>query len=163
MKRVAIITSSDAGYAGEREDKSGPAIKEIAEKEGYQVVSMDILPDDRDMLAAEMARIADEGIAELLLTTGGTGFSPRDCMPEATMDISERMVPGIPEAIRAYSMTITPRAMLSRATACIRKQTLIINLPGSPKAVKESLEYILPSLQHGLEILTGAATNCARK
>ena len=84
-------------------------------------------------------------------------------MPEATMDISERMVPGIPEAIRAYSMTITSRAMLSRATACIRKQTLIINLPGSPKAVKESLEYILPSLQHGLEILTGAATNCARK
>ena len=104
-----------------------------------------------------------EGIAELLLTTGGTGFSPRDCLAEATMDISERMVPGIPEAIRAYSMTITPRAMLSRATACIRKQTLIINLPGSPKAVKESLEYILPSLQHGLEILTGAATNCARK
>mgnify|MGYP002131068572 CR=1 FL=1 len=103
MKRVAIITSSDMGYQGKREDLSGPAIKKIAEREGYQVVSMDILPDDRDMLAAEMARIADEGIAELLLTTGGTGFSPRDCMPEATMDISERMVPGIPEAIRRNS------------------------------------------------------------
>ena len=102
------------------------------------------------MLAKEMARIADEHVAELLLTTGGTGFSPRDCMPEATMDIAERMVPGIPEAIRAYSMTITPRAMLSRAAACIRKGTLIINLPGSPKAVRESLKYILPSLGHGL-------------
>ena len=161
--RAAILTSSDSGYAGEREDLSGPTIRKILENNGYEVVHTILLPDDRDMLAAEMARIADEGIAELLLTTGGTGFSPRDCMPEATMDISERMVPGIPEAIRAYSMTITPRAMLSRATACIRKQTLIINLPGSPKAVKESLEYILPSLQHGLEILTGAATNCARK
>ena len=112
------------------------------------------------MLAAEMARIADEGIAELLLTTGGTGFSPRDCMPEATRDVSERMVPGIPEAIRAYSMTITPRAMLSRATACIRKQTLIINLPGSPKAVKESLEFLLPNLEHGLGILTNRENEC---
>lgn len=163
MKRVAIITSSDMGYQGKREDLSGPAIKEIVEREGYQVVSMDILPDDRSMLSKRMAEIADENLAELILTTGGTGFSPRDVMPEATEDITERKVPGIPEAIRAYSMTITPRAMLSRATACIRKQTLIINLPGSPKAVKESLEYILPSLQHGLEILTGAATNCARK
>lgn len=163
MKRVAIITSSDMGYQGKREDLSGPAIKEIVEREGYQVVSMDILPDDRSMLSKRMAEIADENLAELILTTGGTGFSPRDVMPEATEDITERKVPGIPEAIRAYSMTITPRAMLSRATACIRKQTLIINLPGSPKAVKESLEYILPSLQHGLEILTGTATNCARK
>ena len=163
MKRVAIITSSDMGYQGKREDLSGPAIKEIVEREGYQVVSMDILPDDRSMLSKRMAEIADENLAELILTTGGTGFSPRDVMPEATEDITERKVPGIPEAIRAYSMTITSRAMLSRATACIRKQTLIINLPGSPKAVKESLEYILPSLQHGLEILTGAATNCARK
>ena len=161
--RAAILTSSDSGYAGEREDLSGPAIRELLEANGYEVVHTILLPDDRKMLAEEMARIADKGLAELLLTTGGTGFSPRDCMPEATMDIAERMVPGIPEAIRAYSMTITPRAMLSRAAACIRKQTLIINLPGSPKAVKESLEYILPSLQHGLEILTGAATNCARK
>ena len=130
------------------------------EANDYEVVHTILLPDDRDMLAAEMTRIADEGIAELLLTTGGTGFSPRDCMPEATMDISERMVPGIPEAIRAYSMTITPRAMLSRATACIRKQTLIINLPGSPKAVKESLEFLLPNLEHGLGILTNRENEC---
>ena len=122
-----------------------------------------MLPDERKMLAAEMARIADEGLAELILTTGGTGFSPRDCMPEATMDATERLVPGIPEAMRTYSMTITPRAMLSRATAGIRKATLIINLPGSPKAVRESLEYILPALEHGLEILTGQASDCARK
>lgn len=159
--KAAVITSSDSGYRGEREDKSGPEICRILKENGYEIVHTILLPDDRKMLADEMARIADEGLAQLILTTGGTGFSPRDCMPEATMDIAERMVPGIPEAMRAYSMTITPRAMLSRAAACIRRQTLIINLPGSPKAVKESLEYIIPSLQHGLEILTGEATNCA--
>ena len=163
MKRVAIITSSDMGFQGKREDLSGPAIKEIAEREGYQVVSMDILPDDRAMLSRRIAEIADENQAELILTTGGTGFSPRDVMPEATEDITERKVPGIPEAIRAYSMTITKRAMLSRATAGIRKKTLIINLPGSPKAVKESLEYIIGALDHGIEIMTGEAGNCARQ
>lgn len=163
MKRVAIITSSDTGYRGEREDLSGPAIKEIVEKEGYEVVSMEILPDDREILAARMAEIADEGMAELLLTTGGTGFSPRDVMPEATEDIIERRVPGIPEAMRAYSLTITKRAMLSRAAAGIRRQTLIINLPGSPKAVRESLEYIIAALGHGIEIMTGEAGNCGSK
>ena len=123
MKRVAIITSSDMGYQGKREDLSGPAIKEIAEREGYQVVSMDILPDDRAMLSRRMAEIADENQAELILTTGGTGFSPRDVMPEATEDITERKGSGNPrKAIRAYSMTITKRAMLSRATAGIRKK-----------------------------------------
>ncbi len=160
--KAAIITASDSGYAGQREDKSGPLIKQILEENGYQVVHEILLPDDRTRLSQEMARIADNEVAELLLTTGGTGFSPRDCTPEATMDITERIVPGIPEAMRAYSLTITPRAMLSRATAGIRKSTLIINLPGSPKAVKESLEYILPALTHGLEILTGQSTNCAR-
>ena len=154
--RAAIITSSDSGYAGEREDKSGSVIQEILEANDYEVVHTILLPDDRKMLA-------DEGIAELIVTTGGTGFSPRDCMPEATKDIIEREVPGIPEAMRAYSMTITPRAMLSRAAAGIRKGTLIVNLPGSPKAVRESLEYIIPALEHGLQILTGEATNCARK
>lgn len=161
--RAAIITSSDSGYAGQREDLSGPMIREIAEANGYDVVHMILLPDDRKMLAQEMIRIADEGIAELILTTGGTGFSQRDCMPEATLDAAERLVPGIPEAMRAFSLAITPRAMLSRASAGIRKSTLIVNLPGSPKAVKECLEYIIPSLQHGLEILTGEAANCARK
>ena len=162
MKRVAIITSSDTGYRGEREDLSGPAVKEIVEAAGYRVVSMDILPDEREMLAARMAELADKNLAELILNTGGTGFSPRDVMPEATEDIVERRVPGIPEAMRAYSMTITKRAMLSRAAAGIRKQTLIINLPGSPKAVKESLSYIIDALGHGIEILTGEAGNCAR-
>ena len=161
--RAAIITSSDSGYAGKREDVSGPVIAEMVREAGYEVVWQKVLPDDQTMLEEAMKEICDEGKADLLLTTGGTGFSPRDVMPEATLAVAERMVPGIPEAMRAYSMTITPRAMLSRAAACIRKGTLIINLPGSPKAVKESLGYILPSLQHGLEILTGEATNCARK
>lgn len=163
MKRAAIITSSDSGYRGEREDLSGPAIREILEREGYQVVSMEILPDDRTKLGEKMKEIADNGLAELILTTGGTGFSQRDVMPEATEDIIEHRVPGIPEAMRAYSMTITRRAMLSRAAAGIRKKTLIINLPGSPKAVKESLEYIIGALDHGIEILTGEASDCARK
>ena len=163
MKRAAIITASDSGYRGEREDLSGPAIKEILEREGYKVISMDILPDDQVMLAGKMQEIADSEKAELILTTGGTGFSERDVTPEATEEVIERKVPGIPEAIRAYSMTITKRAMLSRATAGIRGKTLIVNLPGSPKAVRESLEYIIDALAHGLEILSGEARDCARK
>ena len=162
MKRVAVITASDKGYKGEREDLSGPAVKEIVEAAGYQVVSMDILPDDREMLGARMAEIADLGLAELILTTGGTGFSQRDVTPEATEDVIERRVPGIPEAMRAFSLTITKRAMLSRATAGIRKRTLIINLPGSPKAVRESLEVVMDSLGHGIEILAGEAGECGR-
>lgn len=162
MKRAAVITASDTGYRGEREDFSGPTACEIVEKAGYKVVFTELLPDDRQMLSRRMAQIADEGLAELILTTGGTGFSPRDVTPEATEDVIERKVPGIPEAIRAYSMTITKRAMLSRATAGIRKKTLIINLPGSPKAVRESLEYILDSLEHGIEIMTEEAGDCAR-
>ena len=162
MKRVAVITASDKGYKGEREDLSGPAVKEIVEAAGYQVVSMDILPDDREMLGARMAEIADLELAELILTTGGTGFSQRDVTPEATEDVIERRVPGIPEAMRAFSLTITKRAMLSRATAGIRKKTLIINLPGSPKAVRESLEVVMESLGHGIEILTGEAGECGR-
>ena len=163
MKRAAIITASDSGYRGEREDKSGPAIREILEKEGYEVVAMELLPDDRAMIAGKLQEIADSGSTDLILTTGGTGFSQRDVTPEATEEVIERRVPGIPEAMRAYSMTITKRAMLSRATAGIRGTTLIINLPGSPKAVRESLEYIIGALDHGLEILSGEATDCAAK
>ena len=160
--RVAVITSSDSGYRGEREDLSGPAIRKIVEEAGDRVVFYRILPDDRKLLAEEMARMADSGEADLILTTGGTGFSPRDIMPEATLDIGERQVPGIPEAMRAYSMQFTPRAMLSRAASVIRRRTLIINLPGSPKAVGECLEYIYPQLEHGIDILTGRTGNCAR-
>ena len=163
MRRVAIITSSDSGYRGEREDLSGPTIQEIVEANGYEVVSMQILPDDRTMLAEAMKKIADENLAELILTTGGTGFSQRDCTPEATEDVIERRVPGIPEAMRAYSMQFTKRAMLTRAAAGIRKTTLIVNLPGSPKAVRECLEYVIDSLAHGIDILTGEVSNCARK
>ena len=158
MKRVAVITSSDKGYRGEREDLSGPAVKEIMKAAGYEVVSVDVLPDDRGMLGSRMAEIADLGLAELILT----GFSQRDVTPEATEDVIERRVPGIPEAMRAFSLTITKRAMLSRATAGIRKGTLIVNLPGSPKAVRECLEVIIEALGHGIEILTGDAGECGR-
>lgn len=163
MFKAAIITSSDKGSKGEREDLSGPAIKEIIEENGYVVTSYKILPDDQAMLEEEMKRLADEHIAEVIFTTGGTGFSPRDVTPEATIAVCDRLVPGIPEAMRAYSMTITPNGMLSRAAAGIRKETLIINMPGSPKAVKESLEYILKPLAHGLKILLGEDGECARK
>lgn len=160
--RVAVITSSDSGFAGEREDASGPVISRIVKEFGYKVVFETILPDDINMLYDEMKHLCDNNTADLILTTGGTGFSQKDCMPEATQRVSERMVPGIPEAMRVYSMKITKRAMLSRATCGIRKNTLILNLPGSPKAVEECLTYVLPELKHGLNILTGIDNNCAR-
>lgn len=162
MYRVGIITSSDKGAAGEREDLSGPMIRSLLSEEQYQVVSYRILPDDRQLLEKEMKRLCDEEACDLVLTTGGTGFSPRDITPEATLAVCDRQAPGIAEAIRAYSMTITKRAMLSRAASGIRGKSLIINLPGSPKAVKEALEYILDTLPHGLDILTGKAGECGR-
>lgn len=163
MFRVAIVTLSDKGAAGERTDESGAVIREIAEQNGYEVVSYTLLPDDRERISAELRRLCDENVAELVLTTGGTGFSPRDCTPEATLDVAERLAPGIAEAMRYSSLNITKRAMLSRAVAAIRGRTLIVNLPGSPKAVRENLEYVIPALGHGLEILTGRAGECARK
>jgi molybdopterin adenylyltransferase len=161
--RVAVITSSDSGYAGEREDLSGPCVCEIAQTFGAEIVYTNLLPDTQEILEEELKKICDDHLADLLLTTGGTGFSKRDCMPEATLAVAERMVPGIPEAMRAYSMQFTKRAMLSRAAAGIRKETLMINLPGSPKAVRECLEYIFPELCHGVDILTGKTKNCGRK
>ena len=160
MRRAAVITSSDSGSRGERDDISGQVICEILEREGYQLVYRNLLPDERELLAAEMARIADEDIADLILTTGGTGFSPRDFTPEATQDVCQRMVPGIPEAMRACSMQVTKRGMLSRQAAGIRNRTLIVNLPGSPKAVRECLEYVIGALGHGIDILRGDAGNC---
>lgn len=161
MIKVGIITASDKGSRGEREDKSGVVIKEMVEAQGFKVVDYVILPDERDQLAETMKTWCDEKRVDLILTTGGTGFAKRDCTPEATLDIVEKQVPGIPEAMRYYSLQITPRAMLSRAAAGIRKDTLIINLPGSPKAVRENLESIMGSLQHGIEILIGSASECA--
>lgn len=162
MFKVAILTASDRSFAGQREDVSTQVVKELVEQAGYQVVCCTLLPDERDQLAAEMRRICDGKIADLLLTTGGTGFSPRDCMPEATMDVAERLAPGLAEAMRYASMNITKRAMLSRAVSVIRGGTLIINLPGSPKAARENLTFILSELNHGLEILTGRVHDCAR-
>ena len=162
MYRAYVITASDSGWAGEREDRSGPAARELLTEAGYADGGYILLPDDREALAAELRRICDGDLADLVVTTGGTGFSPRDCTPEATMDVVERPPPGIAEAMRYYSLSITPRAMLSRGAAGIRGGTLIVNLPGSPKAVRECLSYILPALGHGLEILRGDASNCAR-
>jgi molybdenum cofactor synthesis domain-containing protein len=159
--RVAIITVSDRCSKGEREDSSGNVVREIAEKHGYKTASYAILPDEQALLEKEMARLCDEGLADLILTTGGTGFSPRDRTPEATLAIAERVVPGIPEAMRALSMGITKRAMLSRAAAAIRGKTLIVNLPGSPKAARENLEFIIGELKHGLDILIGREGDCA--
>ena len=160
--KAGIITASDKGAIGEREDVSGMVIKEILEKEGFEVAKYSLLPDDRQQLRTEMKVMADDLDIHLIVTTGGTGFSKRDVTPEATKDIVEREAPGIGEAIRAYSMTITKRAMLSRSTAGIRGETLIVNLPGSPKAVRESLTYIVESLKHGLDILLANEGDCAR-
>ena len=163
MYRAGIVTLSDKGAAGEREDKSGAVIKEILESAGYEVVGRSLLPDEGEPLKAELIRLSDQVQCDLVLTTGGTGFSRRDVTPEATMAVAERNAPGIAEAIRAYSMTVTKRAMLSRGVSVIRGGTLIINLPGSPKAVRESLEYVLDTLPHGLDILSGRGGECARK
>lgn len=159
MYQIGIMTLSDKGSQGQREDKSGPLIETMLEALGiYDVVKTIILPDDPDTIKESLIRWADEDKLDLILTTGGTGFSQRDWTPEATAAVCDRMTPGIPEAMRYYSLKITPKAMLSRATAGIRKKTLIINLPGSPKAVKENLEAILPALDHGLEMLLSSGS-----
>lgn len=163
MFKVAIITVSDKGYEGSREDKSGELIREILESKGYLVEEKVIIPDEEEMIIEELKNMSDILKVDLILTTGGTGFSPRDVTPDATIKVCDKMANGISEAIRVYSLSITPRAMLSRAVSGIRKQTLIVNLPGSPKAVEESLNYIIDSLTHGLEILTGRAHDCARE
>lgn len=160
---AGIITASDKGSLGQREDLSGPAIREMLEEAGYQVVSMKILPDDGNLLYEEMVRLCDEVKADVVFTTGGTGFSPRDNTPEATLRAATKNAPGIAEAIRSYSLQITPRAMLSRGVSVMRNQSLIINLPGSPKAVKECLSFILPSIGHGIGIMKGLTGECARK
>ena len=160
---AAVITLSDKGAKGERKDESGPAAAAMLEEAGYEVVETLILPDEPSLLKKELCRLADQRQVELIITSGGTGFSLRDRTPEATMDVADRNAPGIAEYIRMRSAEITDRAMLSRGVSVIRKGSLIINLPGSPKAVKESLGFILNALDHGLRILRGSVGECARK
>ena len=152
---AAVITVSDKGYRGEREDTSGPNLCAILREQGYEVCYTALVPDEPEMIRAELMKCADElGIA-LVLTTGGTGFSPRDITPEATMAVVERPTPGIPEAMRSESMKITPRGCLSRSAAGIRKCSLIVNLPGSKKASAENLLAVIGPIGHGLEMLQG--------
>ena len=159
---AAVITVSDRCSRGEREDASGPALAELLGEKGYRVVSTSVVPDERPQIEDAIRGAAAADVA-LVLTTGGTGFSPRDVTPEATAAVCERMAPGIPEAMRAASLAITPKACLSREVAGIVGRTLVVNLPGSPKAVQENLEYILPSLEHGIRIAAGLDGECARK
>ena len=159
---AAVITLSDKGIKGEREDKSGPKICELAEAAGYEIRETLLLADGIEPLKSQLIRLADQRQMDVIFTTGGTGFSERDLTPEATIQVCDRMANGIADAIRNYSMTITPRAMFSRAVSGIRGKTLIINLPGSPKAVEEALEFLLPQLDHGLDILRGTGGECAR-
>jgi molybdopterin adenylyltransferase len=157
---AAVVTVSDRASAGEREDGSGPALRELLENYGYDVVYTRVVPDERDVIERVLTDCAASDVA-LVLTTGGTGFSPRDVTPEATLSVCERMAPGIPEAMRAASMAITPRACLSREAAGIRGRTLIVNLPGSPKAARENIEAVIEAIAHGLRILRGGTADCA--
>jgi molybdenum cofactor synthesis domain-containing protein len=163
MYTVGIVVLSDKGSKGEREDLSGPKIKELLPKDLYEVKSYKVIPDEKPLIEAELIRLSDEQNCNLVLTSGGTGLSPRDVTPEATLAVADRNVPGIAEAIRYNSMQYTKRAMLSRAVSVARGKTLIINLPGSPKAVAECLEYILSELPHAIGILCGTDGECARK
>lgn len=160
---VGIITISDKGARGERIDASGPAIEDMIKQIGGRMEKYVMVPDEKEDIKSAIINMSDDLRLNLILTTGGTGFSQRDVTPEATLEVIERHVPGIPEAMRAKSLLITPKAMLSRAQAGIRKQSLIINLPGSPKGVRENLEVIMPALKHGIEILTGQASECGGK
>lgn len=158
---VGIITLSDKGSKGLREDKSGPAIREILEADGrFDVLEQFLFSDDRENLERELMRLCDEEKLNLILTTGGTGLSPRDNAPEATLAVADRQVPGIAEYMRARSFEITPKAMLSRGVSVMRGSSLIINLPGSTKAVRENLGFIMPALGHGLDIMLGRDGEC---
>lgn len=161
MVRTGILTVSDKGSQGLREDKSGDIIQDAVQSRGWRIVRRAIVPDEIPFIQSELLQMIEEEKISLILTTGGTGFSPRDVTPEATLGVVERLCPGIPEAMRAFSMLKTHRAMLSRAVAGIRGRTLVINLPGSPKAVSECLGFIIDELEHGLDMLCGASGECA--
>lgn len=160
---VGVIIVSDKGSKGERIDESGPVIEEILTPLGGVIKKYIVIPDEKEEIKAALMEMADKLNIDLILTSGGTGFGHRDITPEATMEVMEKVVPGIPEAMRAESLKITPKAMLSRAAAGIRKNSLIINLPGSPKGVRECLDIIIPALKHGIEILRGEALECGGK
>ena len=157
---AAVMTLSDKGAKGEREDTSGPLICKMAEAAGYRVIERILLADDQERIERELVRLADQRQVNLILTTGGPGFAERDRTPEATLAVATRNAPGIADAIRMYSLSVTGRAMLGRGVSVIRNKTVIVNLPGSEKAVKESLEYVLPYLEHGIQILLGDAADC---
>ena len=163
MYTAAVITISDKGYLGQREDTSGPNLVRILTEKGFEVTYTAIIPDDREMIQAELTKCSDElGIA-LVLTTGGTGFSPRDITPEAAMEVIERPTPGIPEAMRAESMRITPKGCLSRSVAGIRRRSLIITLPGSKKASAENILAVIDPVAHGLDMLySEGSADCAK-
>jgi len=161
MFTVGILTVSDKGSQGKREDKSGEAIKEIFSNMDSRVVEYAIVPDERELIKKKLVDWSDSGKVDLIITTGGTGLAPRDVTPEATLDVIDRIAPGFAEVMRAESLKKTPHAMLSRAVAGTRKKTLIINLPGSPKAVRGCLEAIMPALPHAVETLRGEASECA--
>ena len=160
---AAVITISDKGYRGEREDTSGPNLAAILKDRGFDVIYTTIIPDEAEIIKAELIRCADEKNSALVLTTGGTGFSPRDITPEATLQVVERRTPGIPEAMRAESMRITPKGCLSRSEAGIRGRTLIINLPGSKKASEENILAVIDPVAHGLQMLMSeGSADCAK-
>jgi len=159
---AAVIVASDSRSDGRREDLTGPAAEEALAELGVGVVEVAVVPDERDALAQKMIELSDRGDVLLILTAGGTGLTPRDVTPEATRDVIERDAPGIAELIRLRSLEVTPHAALSRAIAGVRKQTLIVNMPGSPKAVKESIGFLAPVLSHALETVSGRAVECAR-
>ena len=162
MYHAAVLTVSDRSFRGERPDAGGPLVAEMLKNAGYEVTMTAIVPDEQVQIEEKLRQIADSGEVQLLVTTGGTGFAPRDVTPEATLAVCDRLTPGIPEAMRYASMQVTSRAMLSRAQAGIRGGTLIVNLPGSPKAAKENLEAVLPTLAHGLKMLEGEPADCAK-
>ena len=159
--RVAVLISSDKGASGEREDASGPAISAILQGLA-EVVALDVVPDEKELIIEKLIDYADRLKVDIVFTSGGTGFAPRDVTPEATLEVCDRLVPGITDAMRLRSLQVTNRAMLSRAIAGIRGKTLIINLPGSPKAVRECLDVFLPVMDHAVETLRGDAYECAK-
>jgi len=161
MLNLGILTISDKGWRGQRQDKSGEAIRNSLSLLDNRVVKYEVIPDEMDIIANKLTEWADEGNVDIILTTGGTGLGPRDVTPEATLSVVDKVAPGFAEAMRTRTFSVTPLAMLSRAAAGVRKRCLIINLPGSPKAVQECLEVILPAIPHAVEVVKGEATECA--